>query len=93
MRHINGVYTQAFKRRHQLTGHLFQGRFKAILVDRDSYRALVGLDAQPHWPGVNSVHEQVATGKSVAEAAMKYAEFVSEGNGNPVVGPTPPAAN
>jgi putative transposase len=37
MRHINGVYTQRFNRRHHLVGHLFQGRFKAILVDRDSY--------------------------------------------------------
>ena len=37
MRHINGVYTQTFNRRHQLTGHLFQGRFKAILVDSNSY--------------------------------------------------------
>ena len=37
MRHINGVYTQTFNRRHQLAGHLFQGRFKAILVDSDSY--------------------------------------------------------
>lgn len=37
MRHINGVYTQDFNRRHGLVGHLLQGRFKAILVDRDSY--------------------------------------------------------
>ena len=37
MRHINGVYTQRFNRRHGLVGHLFQGRFKAILVDRDAY--------------------------------------------------------
>ena len=37
MRHINGVYTQAFNRRHHKVGHLFQGRFKAILVDRDAY--------------------------------------------------------
>ena len=37
MRHVNGVYTQAFNRRHGLVGHLFQGRFKAILVDRDNY--------------------------------------------------------
>jgi putative transposase len=37
MRQINGVYTQAFNRRHGLTGHLFQGRYKAILVDSDSY--------------------------------------------------------
>ncbi len=37
MRHVNGVYTQAFNRRHGLVGHLFQSRFKAILVDRDAY--------------------------------------------------------
>ena len=37
MRHVNGVYTQTFNRRHGLVGHLFQGRFKAIVVDADSY--------------------------------------------------------
>ena len=37
MRHINGVYTQCFNRRHAKVGRLFQGRFKAILVDRDAY--------------------------------------------------------
>ena len=37
MRHINGVYTQRYNRRHAKTGHLFEGRFKAILVDRDAY--------------------------------------------------------
>ena len=37
MRHINGEFTQAFNRRHGLGGHVFQGRFNAILVDSDSY--------------------------------------------------------
>ncbi|MDD5328684.1 MAG: transposase [Sulfuricella sp.] len=37
MRQLNGVYTQRFNRRHGRVGHLFQGRFKSILVDRDSY--------------------------------------------------------
>lgn len=37
MRQINGVYTQAFNRRHGRVGHVLQGRFKAIVVDRDSY--------------------------------------------------------
>jgi putative transposase len=37
MRHLNGVYTQLFNRRYGLAGHLFQGRFKAILVDADEY--------------------------------------------------------
>jgi len=37
MRQLNGVYTQRFNRRHGLVGHLFQGRFKGILVERDAY--------------------------------------------------------
>lgn len=37
MRRLNGVYTQAFNRRHRLVGHLLQGRYKSILVDKDSY--------------------------------------------------------
>ncbi len=37
MRDVNGIYTQAYKHRHGSVGHLFQGRFKAILVDRDAY--------------------------------------------------------
>lgn len=37
MRHVNGVYTQDFNRRHGKVGHLLQGRFKAVLVDRDAY--------------------------------------------------------
>ena len=41
----------------------------------------VWTPAQPDWLDVNSVREQVATGKSAAEAAVKYAEFVSEGKG------------
>jgi len=34
---LNGVFTQASNRRHQRSGHLFQGRYKAILVDADTY--------------------------------------------------------
>ena len=37
MRQLNGVYTQAFNRLHRRVGHLFQGRFKAILVERQSH--------------------------------------------------------
>ena len=37
MRQLNGMYTQATNRRHKRTGHLFQGRFKGILVDKDNY--------------------------------------------------------
>lgn len=37
MRRLNGVYTQAFNRRHSRVGHVLQGRYKSIVVDRDSY--------------------------------------------------------
>jgi len=37
MRQLNGVYTQRFNRGHARVGHVFQGRYKAILVERESY--------------------------------------------------------
>jgi len=37
MRHINGAYSTYFNIRHRRAGHLFQGRYKAILVDADAY--------------------------------------------------------
>ena len=37
MRQLNGVATQAYNRRHRRVGHLFQGRYKAILVERESH--------------------------------------------------------
>jgi putative transposase len=37
MREINGVYTQTFNRHHSRTGHIFQGRYKSLLVDKDAY--------------------------------------------------------
>jgi REP element-mobilizing transposase RayT len=37
MRQLNGVFTQSSNRRHGRSGHLFQGRYKGILVDMDAY--------------------------------------------------------
>ncbi len=37
MRQLNGVYTQRFNRSHHRVGHIFQGRYKSILVERDAY--------------------------------------------------------
>jgi REP-associated tyrosine transposase len=37
MRQLNGVYTQLFNILHGRTGHLFQGRYKAILIQKDSH--------------------------------------------------------
>ena len=37
MRQLNGVYTQYVNRTYRRVGHVFQGRYKAILVEKDSY--------------------------------------------------------
>ena len=37
MRRLNGVYTQAFNRRYRRVGHVLQGRYKSILIDKDAY--------------------------------------------------------
>jgi len=37
MRHFNISYTSYFNRRHKRVGHLYQGRYKAFLIDADSY--------------------------------------------------------
>jgi REP element-mobilizing transposase RayT len=37
MRHLNGVYTQRFNRAHGRVGHVFQGRYKALFVEREAY--------------------------------------------------------
>lgn len=37
MRHFNISYTSFFNRRHQRVGHLYQGRYKAFLIEADNY--------------------------------------------------------
>jgi len=65
MRQINGIYTQRFNRRHQRVGHLFQGRFHSILIEKDAHLLEVvryvvlnpvraGLSKHPDdWPWSN----------------------------------------
>ena len=37
MKLLNGSYSQRFNFRHNRVGHLFQGRYNAIIVDQESY--------------------------------------------------------
>jgi putative transposase len=37
MQLLNGIYTQKFNRLHSCVGHVFQGRYKGILVEKNSY--------------------------------------------------------
>jgi REP element-mobilizing transposase RayT len=52
---INQSYTMYFNRRHTTVGHLFQGRYKAILCDQDSY--LISLVKYIH---MNPIRARVA---------------------------------
>ena len=41
MRHVNGVYTQRYNRKHGKDGPLFRGRFKSVLIQEDMH--LMGI--------------------------------------------------
>mgnify|MGYP001606169110 CR=1 FL=1 len=52
MHGINSRYTVYFNRRHKRSGHLFQGRYKAIIVDKDAY--LIPLSRYVHLNSVKA---------------------------------------
>jgi len=51
MRHLNGVYTQSYNRRHKCDGPLFRGRYKSILVSADNYllQLVRYIHNNPNW--------------------------------------------
>ena len=59
LRQLNGVYGQSFNRRHRRVGHVFAGRFKSLLVDRDNYLLQVAryLALNPVRAGLASIAE------------------------------------
>ena len=64
MRRFNVSYTTFYNRRHRRSGHLYQGRFKAILVEADSY--LLELSRYVH---LNPVRVEGMRRKAMAEQA------------------------
>jgi len=72
MRHVNGVYTQKYNFRYGLAGHLFQGRFKAILVDTDRYLLEVCryVDLNPVRAGLVSEPHQYEWSSYLAHAGL-----------------------
>jgi putative transposase len=60
MQHINGAYTTYFNVKRKRSGHLFQGRYKAILVEADEYAAELCryIHLNPVRAGAVSVPEQ-----------------------------------
>jgi hypothetical protein len=62
MRHFNIAYTGAYNRRHKRVGHLYQGRYKAILVEGDIY--LLEVSRYLH---LNPIRIKPHKGKGFAE--------------------------
>ncbi|MBI2358921.1 MAG: transposase [Deltaproteobacteria bacterium] len=77
MQRLGSSYTQYFNRRHRQVGHLFQGRYKAILCDKDSY--LLELTRYLH---LNPVRAKVV--KEPGEYKWSsYGGYVRKGQGQP----------
>ncbi|GAB4393888.1 MAG: hypothetical protein Tsb0032_15010 [Kiloniellaceae bacterium] len=81
MRQINGRYTQAFNRRHGIGGHLFQGRYRAVMVEAPGFVAAVcrdtlrrpldlGLAADPaawRWSSYRATAGRLPPGRAVPD--------------------------
>lgn len=62
MRQFNITYTSYYNKRHKRVGHLYQGRYKSILVEKESY--LIILSRYMH---LNPVRTEEMEGTSLAE--------------------------
>lgn len=62
MHHINGAYTTYFNVKRQRSGHLFQGRYKAIVIDVDEYASEVSryIHLNPVRAGIVDKPEEYA---------------------------------
>lgn len=62
MRHINGAYTNYFNAKLKRVGHLFQGRYKAMLVEADEYAKELSryIHLNPVLAGVTESPEEYA---------------------------------
>jgi len=72
MRHFNISYTSAYNRRHKRCGHLYQGRYKAFLIDVDNY-----LLAVSRYMHLNPIRTDAYAGNTPEEkwaALQKYVD-------------------
>jgi putative transposase len=71
MQRLNGDYAQGFNRRHGRTGHLFQGRYHAKVIESDEY-----LEEACRYVVLNPVRAGLCAG----EGDWPWARFVSSGH-------------
>ena len=82
MRHFNIGYTSAFNRRHNRSGHLYQGRYKSYLIEADSY-----LEEVSRYIHLNPVRIKKHSRKDIKEKRRllreyKYSSFAGYANLN-----------
>ena len=70
MRHFNIAYTGWYNRRHRRVGHLYQGRYKAVLVEKDSY--LLELSRYVHLNPVRIMPWKRRTGREQLRYLERY---------------------
>ncbi|OGR68833.1 MAG: hypothetical protein A2081_01120 [Elusimicrobia bacterium GWC2_61_19] len=92
MQHLNGVYTQLFNYKHNKVGHVFQGRYTGILIERETHlleacRYIVlnplraGLCATPEaWPWSSY---RATAGLASPESFLSIRWILEQFDGNP----------
>jgi len=73
MRQLNGVYTQRFNKQHNRVGHLFQGRYKTIVVDKENYLLEVS-----RYVVLNPVRAKAVKNSYLGTAGLEKALIKSE---------------
>lgn len=66
MRHFNISYTGSFNRRHERVGHLYQGRYKSVLVEQESYLSMVS-----RYIHLNPIRVQESNQRSARQQASR----------------------
>lgn len=87
---LQSSYTQRFNRRHGRVGHLFQGRYKAFLIEKDRYLlALVRyIHRNPLEAGLSARAEDYAWSSDRLYRARKPPEWLDIDRVLPLLGPT-----
>lgn len=70
MRHFNITYTSFFNRRHRRVGHLYQGRYKSILAEKEAY--LSTLSRYIHLNPIRVKRLEKITAKERLEKLLQY---------------------
>src|SRR6202034_2393979 len=72
MKWLQGTYTQRFNSRHEVFGHLFQGRYKAVVIDGGGPGYFVVVGTYIH---LNPVREWLCRERVLAGLGLKPGEI------------------